>query len=273
MPNNFSNSFLFELKALIEDEKINAGFLKKLVLDYSVTERKLIEAIKQKNYILGVAAHDIRNPLASIKGISELLKDGGFGELNDSQMECVELINLATQDLLDLLSDLLDLSAVSNGSVVLKMEMVDLSRLIKQRVHFFKHAASNKNMEIIFEDFIDDFYFHCDKGKITQVIDNLISNAIKYSYPKSAISMRFYKNDGKIIFEISDNGPGIPKGEEQHLFGAFKKLNVEPTGGEKSTGLGLAISKKIIEAHTGDIYGRNNENGKGAVFGFSIPDN
>ena len=263
----------FELKAKLEDKKIEAGLLKNLAIEYSKQERTLFELVKQKNYILGMAAHDIRNPLASIKGFADLLQDNSVGELNTTQKEFVSIISQASEDLLVLLNELLDFASVSKGTIELDLRENILSELVLERIHLIGPLAQKKNIEIVFNDFSLETIILFDRKKIVQVIDNLLSNALKYSFKKTKIITEiFYNKKEKFIFcEIIDSGPGIPKGEEKRLFGEFKTLNVSPTDGEKSTGLGLAISKKIVEAHNGRIYGRNKTDHTGSVFGFCLP--
>jgi signal transduction histidine kinase len=262
---------LFELKARLEDEKAITSFLRNLVIDYSKLERDMARLIKQKNFMIGVAAHDLRNPLVSIRGFSDLLGDKSIGELNETQKEFVSLISNTANDLLKLLEQLLDLSAISSGSVGLRYERHNFSKLVKERVRLQAINASKKDLKIEVNDMGKGFVIFFDKRKIIQVLDNLLSNALKYSYPRGTIEISIYSKDRNLFFELIDCGPGIPDGEEKNLFGEFKRLNVKPTGGEKSTGLGLAISKKIIDAHGGCIYGKNNDLKGGAVFGFSIP--
>ncbi|MGM0417642.1 MAG: sensor histidine kinase [Thermodesulfobacteriota bacterium] len=270
--NGFSDSSdFFEITAKLEDEKINSNLLKKLVKDYAYLERRLTETVDQKNYVLGVAAHDIRNPLVSIRGFADLLKDGGTGELSEIQQEFISLISSTSDELLVLLNDLLDFSSVSGGKVGLNKEKTDFVSLVEKKVELMNYTAAKKDMVIKIENKPEKIPHFFDKGKIAQVIDNLLSNAVKYSFIGSEIKVLIFLKNSSIRLEVEDNGPGIPKGEEKDLFGEFKKLNVASTGGEKSTGLGLAISKRIVEAHEGKIFGRNNNEHKGAVFGFEIP--
>ncbi|MCB9480909.1 MAG: HAMP domain-containing histidine kinase [Desulfobacteraceae bacterium] len=263
----------FELKAKLEDEKIEGGLLKNLVIEYSKQERKLAELVKQKNYILGMAAHDIRNPLASIKGFADLLKDNSVGELNTTQKEFISIISNAASDLLVLLNDLLDFASVSQGSIELDLKENSLSELLLERIRLIGPLAEKKDIKIVFTGIFDERTIFFDRKKIVQVIDNLLSNAVKYSFIGTKVSVEIYHkiNEESVCLDIYDSGPGIPEGEEKKLFGEFKKLNVSPTGGETSTGLGLAISKKIVEAHKGKIYGKNSDKTSGAVFGFCLP--
>lgn len=198
----------FELKAKLEDEKIEAGLLKKLVTEYSKQERKLFELVKQKNYILGMAAHDIRNPLASIKGFADLLQDNSIGELNLEQKEFISIISQASEDLLILLNDLLDFSSVSAGIIELDLKEDNLSKVVFERIRLIKPAADKKNIEIIFNnpDFNEKIFF--DRKKIIQVVDNLLSNSIKYSYKKTKVLVKLFydQKEKSICFEIYDSG-------------------------------------------------------------------
>jgi signal transduction histidine kinase len=269
---SFSDSSdFFEITAKLEDEKINSNLLKKLVKDYAYQERKLKETLSQKNYILGVAAHDIRNPLVSIRGFADLLKDGDTGELNEIQQEFISLISSTSDELLELLNNLLDFTAVSGGKVGLTKEKTDFVSLVEKKVELMSYTAAKKDMSIKLENKPGNRLHFFDRGKIAQVVENLLSNAVKYSFIGSEIKVFIFFENSSLSLEVEDNGPGIPKGEEKELFGEFKKLNVASTGGEKSTGLGFAISKRIIEAHEGKIFGRNKQDEKGAVFGFQIP--
>ena len=109
-----------------------------------------------------------------------------------------------------------------------------------------------------------------DEGKIVQVLNNLIGNAIKYSYPDSELKIKVFKEDNQIITQVIDHGQGIPSGELENVFQMFKKTSVQPTDGESSHGLGLAIVKKIVEGHKGYI-GVESNYGEGSTFYFSLP--
>lgn len=141
---------------------------------------------------------------------------------------------------------------------------------MKECLKFNRLIAEEKNIKIEtkFDKDIPELIF--DKTKIKQVLNNLISNAIKFSPNGSAISMRIKRKSDKVITEIIDDGPGIPKNELVKLFKVFQKISVKPINNERGTGLGLAISKKIVEKHEGKI-GVQSEIGKGSTFYFSLP--
>ena len=109
-----------------------------------------------------------------------------------------------------------------------------------------------------------------DRNRISQVINNLITNAIKFSYPETEIALSAVRRGGEVIISVADQGQGIPPDEIPKLFADFTKTSVRPTGGEKSTGLGLAIAKRMVEAHKGRIWVES-QVGKGSTFSFTLP--
>ena len=229
--------------------------------------KKIQEINELKNKFLGMAAHDLRNPLSSIRGFSELLLEGGLDE--DTASEFTSLIHSTSENMLVLLNDLLDISVIESGKFVLNLEKGDLLSVVERQVYLARSAASKKGMGLVTQlDSASAFVF--DSGKISQAIDNLLGNAIKYSPQDSTICIRLENQDDSIKFCVRDQGPGISPDEKHKLFGEFSRLSSQPTGDEKSTGLGLAITKKIIKEHGGKI-GVECGPGKGALFFFSLP--
>lgn len=230
-----------------------------------------IEAIKeineQKNTFLGMAAHDLRNPISSIRGFSELMLEGGLDK--ESIDEFLSLINTASNEMLILLNDLLDVSHIESGKFILNMEEEDISNVLKRRCFLFGPTAAKKNITLR-EEFTPHAVFSFDAGKIGQAIDNFISNAIKYSPPETTVTIRLSELENGVKFSVQDQGPGISEDEKSRLFKEFSKLSSQSTAGEKSTGLGLAITKKIVEAHGGEI-GVESEAGQGSTFFFTLP--
>jgi len=205
--------------------------------------------------------------LSSIRGFSELLLEGGLDE--DTASEFTSLIHSTSENMLVLLNDLLDISVIESGKFVLNLEKGDLLSVVERQVYLARSAASKKGMGLVTQlDSASAFVF--DSGKISQAIDNLLGNAIKYSPQDSTICIRLENQDDSIKFCVRDQGPGISPDEKHKLFGEFSRLSSQPTGDEKSTGLGLAITKKIIKEHGGKI-GVECGPGKGALFFFSLP--
>jgi len=230
---------------------------------------RLKELNELKNRFLGMAAHDLRNPLTAIRGFSELLLDKEAGPLNDWQLECLQMIHEAGENMLTLVNDLLDISVIESGKLELQLKQESLDELIANRVRLNEIAAQVKNTRLHLE-FNWRGKAYLDSGKIAQVMDNLLSNAVKYSPPNSDIFIRLEKSNGEARICVKDQGPGVTAEEKKRLFGEFQRLNAQPTGGERSTGLGLSIAKKIVEAHRGAIDVES-EPGAGSTFFFTLP--
>ncbi|MFO7816491.1 MAG: HAMP domain-containing sensor histidine kinase [Desulfovibrionales bacterium] len=259
--------FALEQMAVNSDHQIHDELLKELVLKYAEAERELTRLNQLKNFFLGMAAHDMRNPLSAISGFSELLMEGdNEPELN---ADLAARIHDTSQEMLQLLNDLLDISHIESRTFKINKNTCNLSKLAEERISRAKNLADAKNT-IIEARIPPDIQLSLDRERIAQVMDNLLSNAIKYSPPESVTkaTLGIFKDD--IRFSVIDQGPGIPLKEQHKLFTEFSKLNIQPTAGEKSTGLGLSIVKKIIQAHDGSV-GVNSTPGQGSEFYFLIP--
>ena len=221
--------------------------------------QQLSRANAEKNKFLGMAAHDLRNPLASIRGLAEFLREGVAGPLTADQLDLIGTIHGASQSMLDLVNELLDVATIEAGELKLHLENHRLAELISKSIALTNMEAAKKKTVVRFTPPADAPAFMLDAAKIRQVVDNLLSNAVKYSPPGSTITvtLKAEAEDGTCTFAVLDQGPGIPAGESDMLFKDFSRLSVRPTGGEKSTGLGLAICRKIVDAHRGTIMAEN----------------
>jgi two-component system sensor histidine kinase/response regulator len=233
---------------------------------------QLSKANAAKNRFLGMAAHDLRNPLASIRGISEFLKAGTVGPLTVDQLDLIETIHSASQSMLHMVNELLDVATIEAGELKVNLQAEALDKLVSKCVTLTNMEAAKKDTKIIFEAPGESVILRVDLTKMKQVVDNLLSNSVKYSPPGSVIKALIWRNDAgnQCHFAIRDQGPGIPDDERDKLFKDFSRLSVQPTGGEKSTGLGLAICRKIVEAHGGTIVAENLPD-RGCEFRVSLP--
>jgi signal transduction histidine kinase len=251
----------------------HARILSRLLYFINVTIKELEEQNKilkslneQKNEFLGIAAHDLRNPIGVIQGFSELLEE----ELDDEFKVYTGIITKESSKMLNLLNDYLDISKIEAGKLDLLKNDIDYISFVEQNLKMNEFLAQNKKIKIIGDFEIPSLTLSIDNEKIDQVLNNLIGNAIKYSYPESTIIVKVFKEKNQIITQVIDRGQGIPENEIDGIFNPFKQTSIKPTGGENSHGLGLAIVKKIIEGHNGSI-GVTSELGVGSVFYFTIP--
>ncbi len=220
---------------------------------------QLSKANAAKNRFLGMAAHDLRNPLASIRGLAEFLSEGAVGPLTPDQLDLINTIHSASQSMLDLVNELLDVATIEAGELKLHRELHNLAELVAKSVAMTNIEAAKKKTHVTLDPRGLAPVLLIDAAKMRQVIDNLLSNAVKYSPPGSAITATIQSDPARGLygFAVQDQGPGIPDGERDKLFKDFGRLSAQPTGGEKSTGLGLAICRKIVEAHGGTITAEN----------------
>jgi len=211
---------------------------------------KLTALNKDKDRYLGIAAHDLRNPLSSMRGLSELMLETPLEP--DEQREFLETIRRTSDEMLGLVNDLLDTSVIESGKLDLRRTDADVSKLVRQRIRHLEPHAAGKRIGIRV-DAVAGQHATIDSARFAQVVDNLVSNAIKFSPAGTAVDVQLRSNGSSFTLDVQDQGPGIPAEDRQLMFRSFQKLSARPTGGEKSTGLGLAIVKKIIDAHGGRI--------------------
>ncbi|MFC1726867.1 sensor histidine kinase [candidate division KSB1 bacterium] len=267
---NMLKERIVDFRAQIKDTSTNNELLKKIIDKYVQAERKLAELNRLKNKFLGIAAHDLRNPLASIISFSEIIRDEETGPVNEEQKEFLDLINKSGIQMLNLVNELLDVAVIESGELRIDSQVHSIKELLEERFKINSNIAAKKNIKL-HTSFNEIPELRFDRDKIAQVIDNLTSNAVKFSPPDTNIylSLKFEKD--KAVVSVRDEGPGISEEDRKKLFGEFQKLSARPTGGEKSTGLGLAIVKKIIEAHKGKIWVESKLN-KGTCFYFTLPE-
>ncbi len=231
---------------------------------------ELDAAVHSRNRLLGVTAHDLRNPMISIQGFAEMLRDEAAGKVNGDQKEMASCIASAATSMLELINDMLDLSAIETGELKLSIRENDLGKLMNRASFLYRSQAERKGIQIDLNGSSEPVIAAFDEGRIRQVAENLIGNAIKFSPPNTKVAVDWGVRDGGIAFSVSDEGPGIPEAERGRLFRDYGKTSVLPTGGEASTGLGLAICRKIVDAHGGAIQ-VNNLPAKGCRFEVAIP--
>jgi len=231
---------------------------------------KLEELNNQKNKILGIAAHDLRSPIGTIQMIADLLLESFEENSTEENYKFLNNILITSKFSLNVLNDLLDISAIESGKLDLQKVKSNFLEIIMQSIAINQPFAKNKNITIKLNN--NGLYpvLVFDKIKIIQVLNNLISNAIKYSTPQTVIFIEIEKEGDEIITRVVDQGQGIPENELHLLFGMFQRTSTKATGGERSTGLGLAIVKKIVEGHKGKV-GVKSELGKGSTFYFTLP--
>ncbi len=230
--------------------------------------RRLME---MQNTFMGIAAHDLRSPIASIQSVTDLLMTEDIELHTDEKSEFLNDIRIQTQHMLGLLNDLLDVTRIEAGKLELDLIAREMSVLLEESIRRNTRLAAKKSTRVILEP-VPPGIVLADPIRIRQVLDNLISNAVKYSPRASLVRVRAFQGDICWRVEVEDQGPGITERDRERLFQDFARLSARPTGGEKSTGLGLSISRRVIVAHGGEIgVDSSAGSGKGATFWFTLP--
>ncbi|MBF0435807.1 MAG: hybrid sensor histidine kinase/response regulator [Magnetococcales bacterium] len=236
-------------------------------LEFNRQKKHLMELNALKNKFLGMAAHDLRNPLTSICGLSEMMLHMKLKE--EEQLRFLTTIHEVGLQMRSLIDDLLDVSVIESGQFTMNLAPGNLEQLVQSRVDLFRFAAEKKQITILVEPQVTP-ETRFDGARLVQVVDNLLANAIKFSLPGSHVWVRTGQADGKVWMAVTDQGPGLSADDQKRLFGAFQRLSTRPTGKEKSTGLGLCIVKKIMDAHQGEVC-VTSEVGQGSTFTVRLP--
>lgn len=239
----------------------------RIIIEQNLHLKRLNE---EKNALLSITAHDLKNPLTAIMGSAELLlKRAEISEIEEN-FNLVEIITSSSKKALNIIQDLLEVQALEEGKVKITRTHFDARDVVIQSVDEFMYAAAKKKIKINYEEDEKECSLFTDQKKFARIIDNLISNAIKFSPPNSEVNVKcecidLSKNNPIIRVTIQDSGPGFTKSDLEKLYTKFAKLSAKPTGNESSTGLGLSIVKKIVELLDGIIELRTKEN-EGSTF-------
>ncbi len=258
--------------AIQKNNELEQAYRKLTIINQEI-ERKNEELQKlnhQKNFFLGMAAHDLRNPLTAIQGYSDILLEKLASLDNPEITKMLKRIQKSSNSMLLMINELLDFTVIESGMVKLNLRDVDLEALIRDCIILNSVQADEKQISISFESDHSLPLIPCDSEKIEQVINNLLTNAIKYSHPHTHIHVSLSKSNDKALIVIKDQGVGIPPEEVERLFSPFSKTSAKTTKGEASTGLGLAIAKRIVNEQKGQIWAESEVN-KGSTFYVSLP--
>jgi len=238
-------------------------------LNLKTKNEELKKLNELNNKFLGIASHDLRNPIYTIKSFSEILKDESVGDVNAKQRELLNKIFNASKFMSALLENLLDISKIESGKIDLDRKVQDINVTVKQQVELNQLLADKKSIKLTLslEDISPLSYDH---NAIIQVIDNFLGNAIKFSpaITDIVVATKIFGDFARI--SVTDKGPGLSEEDQKLLFKKFQTLSAKSTGGEKSTGLGLAIVKKLVHLHGGQV-GATSKLGNGSTFFFTLP--
>jgi len=223
-----------------------------------------------KDEFVSMASHQLRTPLTSVKGYISMVLEGDAGKITATQRQLLSEAFTSSERMVHLINDFLNVSRLQTGKFMLEYRQVDLSKILSQEVESLQTTARMHDLTLHYRE---PSYFpllFLDEGKIRQVIMNFIDNAIYYSPEETVINVELSVVDGQAVLEVRDTGIGVPKAEQEHLFGKFFRATNARKQRPDGTGVGLFLAKKVIVAHGGTIVFRSAE-GQGSVFGFRLP--
>lgn len=251
----------------------DTGFISGVVCVLTdITEQEKVEQ-ERRNFVSNVS-HELRTPLTSVKSYTESLQDGAWKD-PDIAPQFLQVISTETERMIRMITDLLNLSRMDQGKLQLEREYVSMNDLFSHILDRFdmvlqSEAYRNKNYKIQRDLTQRTLWVDIDQDKVTQVIDNIMNNALKYSPDGGTITCRLMETHNSVVLSITDEGMGIPRKDLQHIFERFYRVDKARARSMGGTGLGLAISREVLMLHGGRIWATSVEN-KGSTFFISLP--
>ncbi len=233
------------------------------------TNEKLRALDETKDEFISMASHQLRTPLTSVKGYMSMVLDGDAGKISGTQRKLLQQSFVSSQRMVYLIADLLNVSRLKTGKFVIDSVPTNLADVIEGEISQLVEAAKERSLELIYHKPKNFPILMLDETKIRQVIMNFVDNAIYYTPSGGHISVNLNEREDTIEFTVVDDGLGVPKTEQHHLFSKFYRAGNAKKARPDGTGLGLFMAKKVIVAQGGAIIFKSQE-GKGSTFGFSF---
>lgn len=241
-----------------------------VIVEKSRLYQDLLELHELKNRFLGMAAHDLRNPLCVMRAYLELLLGDSNPQLTAEKVTALAFMNNACDVMISMVETFLDISAIEAGQLILKPKPVKVGPFLAEIARNACLLSQAKDISIRLHIDDQDLEWVFDPHRITQVLQNLISNAWKFSDPGTEIRIRAGLEHGQLRLAVADQGRGIPEEDIPKLFKEFGRTRTQPTAGEPSLGLGLAICRRIVELHNGTLTVESKV-GQGSTFTMMLP--
>jgi len=235
-------------------EALNSHLQNKKIDEHTDELEKTNQALIKLNEFLGIAVHDLKNPLSAIQGYAEMIVEDCDDMPKSEIIEVSHLILNSSRQMFELVRNLLEVNVIESGKINTELSCVDILPTVKTLVECYSIRAKPKNISLQLHQQNNQYDAFVDKNIVHQILDNLISNAVKYSAYGKHINIRIQQSEKTVCCEIQDEGEGLSVTDQQKLFSKFTRLTPQPTGNEHSTGLGLFIVKKLVEAMNGNVW-------------------
>lgn len=233
------------------------------------TNKKLRDLDETKDEFISMASHQLRTPLTSVKGYMSMVLEGDAGKLTKQQQNLLNQAFVSSQRMVYLIADLLNVSRLKTGKFVIDAQPSDLSEIVEGEVAQLMETAKSKNIELKYDRPKKFTRLMLDETKVRQVVMNFVDNALYYTPSGGHINLEVKEDDGHVYFTVKDDGLGVPKEDQKHLFTKFYRASNARNARPDGTGLGLFMAKKVVDAQGGNILFESTE-GKGSLFGFSF---
>jgi signal transduction histidine kinase len=234
------------------------------------SNKKLKQLNESKDDFIGMASHQLRTPLTSVKGYISLVMDGDAGKINGKQRQLLQQAFASSQKMVYLIADLLNVSRLKTGKFMIERTQINLDKLISEEMGQLQHEAAGRGLELTYEAPKDFPILPLDETKTRQVIMNFLDNAIYYTPSGGHIRAELRDLPKSVEFRVIDDGIGVPRDDRHHLFTKFYRARNAQRARPDGTGLGLYMAKKVITTQGGAII-FSSEEGKGSTFGFIFP--
>ncbi len=251
-----TNEEILRQQRIVEEQAVEIQLSNTALSEKNVelerTNTSLATLNTEKNEIMGIVAHDLKNPISAVRGLADMLHTG-IAEAEQIPIISEQIVHTADR-MLDLVKNLLDVNRLESGGMQFHPVVFNLQPLLESTLWQYEAAAQQKGIQFDFhaEPATPDIF--ADEQAVMQVLDNIISNAVKYSPHGKNVFVRLQPSKNAVRVEVHDEGEGISEEDRKKLFGKFARLSARPTGGEHSTGLGLSIVKKMVDAMNGKVW-------------------
>ncbi|UXP31523.1 MFS domain-containing histidine kinase [Reichenbachiella agarivorans] len=232
-----------------------------------IQSTELQKLIDEKEYIIRILAHDLKNPLSNITSLAEFIQRKYEPDQNEN---FINLIHQSSVNAQNLIMKVLEMDASGQGDLMVNNERIQVASMLSNLIQLMRETGRKKAIDILLDNQLSYGEIEADKIYLTLVFENLLSNAIKFSYENTKVIVVLSNIEDQVLIQVIDQGPGIQEEEQDRLFKKFSKLSARPTAGESSAGIGLSLVKRYVELMQGKVWYEDAQNG-GSIFAVSFP--